>query len=96
MHDAEVIERFVEAANLTSLRIAFSELCSGAGEIESIEILLHGSYGDFCAFCTAKMKTRAAEDALLRQYGFQRLGSRVFLPRALARQFERRALARVA
>jgi hypothetical protein len=96
MQQTKVIEQFIEATNLPSLRIAFAKLCASAGEADLIEVFLYGSYGNFCAFCTAKMKTRAAEDTLLRQFGFQKLGDRVYLPRALAPAFERRALARAA
>jgi hypothetical protein len=96
MQQAEVIQQFIDATNLASLRIAFSKLCAGAGEVDQIEIFLYGAYGDFSAFCTAKMRVQESENTLLRQYGFQRLGSRVFLPRALSPEFERRALARVA
>ena len=96
MQNAEVVQRFVEAANLPSLRIAFAKLCATAGDAELIEIFLYGSYGNFCAFCTTRMKTRTAEETLLRQYGFQQLGNRVYLPRALSPEFERRALARAA
>jgi hypothetical protein len=96
MHNTQVIQQFIDATNLTSLRIAFSKLCTAAGEVDFIEILLYGTYGEFCAFCTVKMKTRAAEDTLLRQFGFQQLGTRIYQPRALSPEFERRALARVA
>ncbi len=96
MQNAEVIRQFVEATNLTSLRIAFSELCSAVGEMESNEVLLYGTYGNFCAFCIATMKTSAAADTLVRQFGFQQLGTRIFLPRAFPPGFERRVLARVA
>ena len=96
MQPTKVIEQFIEALDLPSLRIAFAKLCASAGEAELIEVFLYGSYGNFCAFCTAKMKTRTAEDTLLRRYGFQQLGDRVYLPRTLAPEFERRALARAA
>jgi len=96
MQNAQVIQQFVEATNLPSLRIAFSELCSAVGEIESNEVLLYGTFGNFCAFCIATMKSGAAAETLVRQFGFQQLGARIFLPRAFPPGFERRALARVA
>jgi len=96
MQNADVIQQFIDATSLAGLRIAFSKLCARAGDVDQIEIFLYGTYGDFSAFCTAKMRTREAENTLLRQYGFQQLGSRVFLPRALSPEFERRELARVA
>jgi hypothetical protein len=96
MHNTQIIQQFLEATNLASLRIAFSKLCTVAGEVDAIEILLHGTHGEFCAFCMVKMKTSAAADTLLRQFGFQQLGPRIYLPRVLSPEFERRALARVA
>jgi len=92
----KAVEQFIDATNLPSLRIGFAKLCASAGDADLIEIFLYGTYGNFCAFCTARMKTREAEETLLRQYGFQQLGDRVYLPRALSPGFERRALARVA
>ncbi len=96
MLPTKIIERFIEATDLPALRIAFAKLCASAGEAELIEVFLYGSYGNFSAFCTVKMKTQSAEEALLKRYGFQQLGDRVYLPRKLAPEFERRALARVA
>jgi hypothetical protein len=96
MLPTKLIERFIEARDLPGLRIAFAKLCASTGEAELIEVFLYGSYGNFSAFCTAKMKTRAAEETLLKRYGFQQLGDRVYLPRTLAPEFERRALARAA
>ena len=96
MQNAEVIQQFVEAGNLTALRIAFSKLCSEVGEVDTLDVLLHGVYGEFFAFCMVKMKTEAATDLLLRLFGFQQIGNWIYLPRALPAEFERRALARVA
>ena len=96
MHNTQIIQQFVDAENLTSLRIAFSKLCTEAGEVDALDVLLHGTYGGFIAFCMVKMTTEAAADRLLRQFGFQQLGNWIYLPRALPREFERRALARVA
>jgi hypothetical protein len=95
-HMQQVIQQFVDAPNLTALRIAFSKLCTEAGEVDALDVLLHGSYGEFFAFCMVKMKSGAAADRLLRQFGFQQIGNWIYLPRALPREFERRALARVA
>ena len=96
MHNTQIIQQFLEASNATSLRIAFSKLCTEAGEVEALDVLLHGTYGEFFAFCLVKMNTEAAADTLLRQFGFQQLGNWLYLPRALSPEFERRALARVA
>jgi len=96
MRDSQFIHQFEEAADPAALRIAFSKLCNSAGNVEAIEILMHGGYGDFSAFCIATMTSLDAEAVLIRDYGFQKLGSRVFLARALHVDFERRALKRVA
>src|SRR5258706_1619700 len=71
MLPTKIIERFIEATDLPALRIAFAKLCASAGEAELIEVFLYGSYGNFSAFCTVKMKTQSAEEALLKRYGFQ-------------------------
>jgi hypothetical protein len=96
MHNPQIIQQFVEAGNLATLRIAFSKLCSEAGDVDTLDVLLHGSYGEFFAFCMVKMKSGPAADLLLRQFGFQQLGNWIYLPRALPPAFERRTLARVA
>jgi|CXWL01.1.fsa_nt_gi hypothetical protein len=96
MQDSQVIQQFVEASDPAALRIAFSKLCSSAGEVEAIDIVMYGGYGDFSAFCIASMKSLDAEAVLIRNYGFQKLGSRVYLARALHADFERRTLKRVA
>ena len=96
MHNTQIIQQFLEASNATSLRIAFSKLCTEAGEVDALDVLIQGTYGEFSAFCLVKMKTEAAADTLLRQFGFQQLGNWLYLPRALSPEFERRALARVA
>ncbi len=96
MQNSQVIQQFLDAKDPPSLRIAFSELCASVGEVERVEILLTGNYGDFGAFCTAEMKTKEAGETLVGMYGFQQLGTRVFLPRVLSSEFERRLLARVA
>ena len=96
MNNSHIIQQFIEAPDLTSLRIAFSKLCTGVGEVDAIDVLLHGKYGEFFAFCMVKMKAGAATDTLLRQFGFQQIGAWLYLPRALPPEFERRALARVA
>ena len=96
MNNSEIIHQFIEAPNLTALRIAFSKLCTDVGEVEALDVLLHGTYGEFFSFCMVKMKTAEATDRLLRQFGFQQIGAWLYLPRALSPAFERRALARAA
>jgi len=96
MNNSEIIHQFIDAPNLAALRIAFSKLCSEVGEVDAIDVLLHGQYGEFFAFCMVRMKAGAATDILLRQFGFQQIGAWLYLPRALSPAFERRALARVA
>ena len=96
MQSTQIIEQFVDAADLTGLRIAFSKLCTEAGDVDAMDVLLHGTYGEFFAFCMVKMKTAAAADRLIRQFGFHQLGNWLYLPRALPPGFERRTLARAA
>jgi len=96
MQNTQVAHQFLGAKDLPNLRIAFSKLCGSVGEVERVDIVLNGTYGDFAAFCTAEMKTTEAEETLIGKYGFQQLGTRIYLPRVLPLDFERRALARVA
>ena len=77
-------------------RIALSELRASVGAVEQIEIQLCRMNGNFGAFCTVEMKTKKYEETLSGKYEFKQFGTRIYLPRELPVDFERRALARVA
>ncbi len=90
------IEQLLNAQTIGNLQRCFRQLCSHVGEIQLAEIVLAGTYGDFCAFCTIQMNAREAQDELIRRFGFKQIGSKAYLAIALPTDFERRALARAA
>ena len=92
----EAIDELIGATTLGGLQLCFRQFCAHFGAVKSTQVLLVGQFGSFCAFCTAEFAAPDAGEPLLRGYGFKEIGAHVYLPLALAADFDRRAAVRAA